>query len=247
MLQQIINDLGTGKKSLLALGISKARFIVLIGDSGRESNPNNIYVYEPSLDALNLDSTPPHLTLSNGGPIASKYPALYNALQGATVRNRTVIITDSLSGYLLFAFDTNGTTSPLLYSINEAKMIQDFKGADSLQTMLNQQYQVFTLISANSPMNFYSMKKYYYQEGQQGPNPIGNATIYCIFEINSWSFNDSTMIPTESGLKLNHIFFASSICKDDSESTVTVSSKCKYPDEWLVTFIFILQLQLTIN
>lgn len=183
-----------------------------------------------------MDSTPPHLTLSNGGPIASKYPAVYEALQGATVRNRTIVITDNLSGYLLFAFDSNGTTSPLLYSINEAKMVQDFKGADSLQTMLNQQYQVFTLISANSPMNFYSMKKYYYQEKYEGPNPSGNSTMYCSFEINSWSFNDSTMVPTQSGLKLNHIFFESSICKDDSERTVIVSKKCKYPVEWLVSF-----------
>ena len=213
--------------------MSKARFILLIGDSERETNPNSLYVYEPPLSALNSDSSPPYLKLSNGGSLASKYPALYGELQGATVRNRTVVITDSSSGYLLFAFDTNSTTAPLLYSINEAKMIQSFAGAASLQTMLNQQYQVFTLLSSGTPMNFYSIKKYYKQEEYVGPDPDGKPTLYCIFELGSWSFNDSTMVPTKGGLKLNRVYFESSICKDDSDSTVTVSKKCKYPKQCL--------------
>lgn len=232
-LQQIISDISSGKRSVLALGMSKARFILLIGDSERESNSNNIYAYDPPLAAFNTESSPPYLKLSNGGPLASKYPALFGALQGATVRNRTVVITDSSSGYLLFAFDTNGTTSPLLYSINEAKMITSFKGADSLQTMLNQQYQVFTMLSAGTPMNFYSIKKYYYQEKYVGPDPNGKAKQYCIFELGSWSFNDSTMVPTKSGLELNRVYFESSICKDVSDNSVTVSKKCKYPKQCL--------------
>lgn len=213
--------------------MSKARFILLIGDSERESNPNSLYVYEPPLSALNSDSSPPYLKLSHGGSLASKFPALYGELQGATVRNRTVVITDSSSGYLLFAFDTNGTTAPLLYSINEAKMIQSFAGAASLQTMLNQQYQVFTMLSSGTPMNFYSIKKYYKQEEYVGPDPDGKPTLYCIFELGSWSFNDSTMVPAKGGLKLNRVYFESSICKDDSDSTVTVSKKCKYPKQCL--------------
>ena len=115
---------------------------MLIGNSLRESNPSNIYVFNSPLSSVTLDQSPPMIGLSNGGPLSTMYPSLYKSLDDLTVRNRTVIINDSVGSYLLLSFDTNGTQTPLLYNIDQEQMVDNFKGGTNMQTMLNAKYQV---------------------------------------------------------------------------------------------------------
>ena len=122
--------------------MGKTRFVILIGNSNRESDPNNIYVYSSPLSSISLAGSPPTISLTNGGPLSGKFPSVYKALSGTTVRNRTVIISDSDNSYILFAFDSNGTETPLLYNIDKDAMVPEFAGGSNLQTMLDGKYQV---------------------------------------------------------------------------------------------------------
>src|SRR5690606_17970333 len=93
--QEIISDLQSGKRTILGLGLANDRFLAFIGNSNRERNPSDIYVFSPPLSSVQLDSLQPKVTLENGGPLSAKYPSIFSALRDHTVRNRTVVISDA--------------------------------------------------------------------------------------------------------------------------------------------------------
>lgn len=115
MFLQQVARLHNGSRVVLSLGLNQKdqSLFLMLADSTRETNLDNIYIFnlnKSSLSSLD-DLYAPKVVLTNGSSFAEKFPSLYSALQGKTVRNWTLTITDSKVTYLLIAFDS-GTFCP---------------------------------------------------------------------------------------------------------------------------------------
>ena len=102
-----------GSRVVLAIGHSQKNsegLFLMLADSAREANLDRIYTFNLNQSSLLpgdiADHAAPKVILANGGSLSERFPLLYRALHGKTVRNWTLTITDSVATYLLVAFDS---------------------------------------------------------------------------------------------------------------------------------------------
>ena len=104
--QAIIREFNSGRRPLLALGLTPHYAVVIFGGPHGQADISKWYAYQMPTSAYTPDAGS-MFKLSNGGLVSKKWPAFYKAL-GDTKQDKPpsfmVTIHDQVSEYVLASF-----------------------------------------------------------------------------------------------------------------------------------------------